>query len=348
MIVVGIDPHTKSHTAVAVSPATGELLDQLTVTSDRRGRTRLLAWAQSLDERRLFAVEDCRHITGGLERHLLTSGERVVRVPPKLMAGARRQARTYGKSDAIDAAAVARAALRESRLPEALPAGPRDDLRLLCDHRDDLVCERRRIQKRLRWHLHDLEVDLAVPPRVLDRYVWLDRIETALRALPASLRRRIAAEQVQRCRELTRQIRALESEIRAAVAELAPQLCELPGCAALTAASLVGRVGGVTRFAGEAAFAMHSGTAPLAVSSGRIDRHRLNRRGDRRLNATIHIIAVTQARMHPPAIAYLERKRCEGKSTREALRCLKRHIARTVYKMMLRVEQASREDVALT
>jgi len=340
VIVIGIDPHTKTHTAVALDSITGQILAETTVSADRSGHAELLGWARTLGPERLFALEDCRHVTGALERHLLPAGERLVRVAPKLMAGARRSSRTYGKSDPIDAAAVARAALREPNLPAARLAGVEGDLRLLVDHRDDLVGERKRIQKRLRWHLLDLEAGLELPPRVLDRYVWLDRVEAALQTLAPSTRRRIAQEQTRRCRKLTRQVRALEREIRSLVETLAPELCDLPGCAALGAAALVGRSGGAARFAGEAAFAMHSGTAPLRASSGTSARHRLNRRGDRRLNATIHIIAVTQARMHPPAIAYMERKKSEGKSTREALRCLKRHIARTVYKTMLQAERA--------
>ena len=154
------------------------------------------------------------------------------------------------------------------------------------------------------------------------------------------MRRRIALEQVRRCRELTREVRALEREIRALMRVLAPELLALPGCSALSAAQLVGQVAGAARFRSEAAFAMHAGTAPLAASSGKTARHRLNRRGNRRLSSVLHIIAVTQARMHPPAVAFVERKRAEGLSTREALRCLKRHIARTVCRTMHRAEQA--------
>ncbi len=340
MIVIGIDPHMKTHTAVAVDAASGRTLAEKTVSSDARGHEELLLWARALGSERCFAVEDCRHVSGRLERHLLPRGERLVRVPPKLMARARSSARTYGKSDPIDAACVARAALREPGLPEAHLAGPEQDVRLLVDHRDDLVGERQRIQKRLRWHLHDLEVDLELPPRVLDRYVWLDRIAEALQAVSPDTRRRIALEQTRRCRELTAEIRALEREIRTMMRALAPELLTLPGCSALSAAQLVGQVAGASRFAGEAAFAMHVGTAPLPVSSGKSTRHRLNRCGNRRLNATIHMIAITQARMHPPAIAYMERKRAEGMSSREARRCLKRHITRMVFKTMLRSERA--------
>ena len=338
MIVIGIDPHMKTHTAVALDAATGRSIAELTVTCDDRGHDELLAWARSLSNDRYFAIEDCRHVSGRLERHLLPRGERVVRVPPKMMAGARHSARSYGKSDPIDAACIARAALREPSLPEASLTGPEQDVRLLSDHRDDLVDERKRIQKRLRWHCHDLEIGLDLPSRVLDRYVWLDRLESVLSALPASTRRRIALDQLRRCRDLTREIRSLERELRCVMRELAPDLLALPGCSALNAAHLIGQTAGVSRFSGEAAFAMHVGCAPLPVSSGQSNRHRLNRCGNRRLNSTIHMIAVTQARMHPPAIAYMERKQTEGMSYREALRCLKRLLSRVVFKTMLRAE----------
>jgi transposase len=340
VIVIGIDPHMKSHAAVALDAASGRSLGHITVGSDKAGCEALVAWARGLGAERLIAIEDCRHVSGRLERGLLPHGERLVRVPPKLMAKARASARTPGKSDPIDAECVARAALREPQLPEARLAGPEADVRLLADHRGDLVGERKRLQNRLRWHLHDLGLDLALPARALDRYVWLDRVEASLAVLPASMRVRIALEQVRRCRELTREVRALEREIAALVRTLAPELLALPGCSALSAAQLLGQVAGAGRFRNEAAFAMHVGAAPLLASSGKTARHRLNRRGNRRLNSVLHIIAVTQARMHPPAIAFVARKRAEGMSMREALRCLKRHIARTVFRTMRRAEQA--------
>lgn len=341
MIVIGIDPHMKTHTAVAVDSVTGASVGMRTVSGDGTGHDALLAWARDLGTDRFFAIEDCRHVSGRLERHLLPRGERVVRVPPKLMAGARHSARTYGKSDPIDAACVARAALREPGLPEACLAGPEHDVRLLVDHRDDLVDERKRIQKRLRWHCHDLEVALEIPARVLDRYVWLDRLQGALEALPDSTRRRIAVAELCRVRELTVEVRELEREIRELMRRISPDILTIPGCSAISAAHLVGQTAGVSRFSGEAAFAMHIGVAPLPVSSGKSSRHRLNRCGNRKLNSVVHMIALTQARMHPPAIAYMERKQAEGMSYREALRCLKRLIARTVFKTMLRAEKAA-------
>src|SRR5450756_1027680 len=146
----------------------------------RRGHERLIAWARRLTPERRFAIEDCRHVSGHLERALIAAGERCVRVPPKLMAQTRRSARRRGKSDAIDAACVARAALREPGLPEARLAGPERALRLLVDHRSDLVGERTRIQNRLRWHLHDLGLGLEVPPKALGRACWLARLEEEL------------------------------------------------------------------------------------------------------------------------------------------------------------------------
>ena len=340
MIVVGIDPHMKTHTAVALDAVTGRSVGTRTVTGDAPGHDELLVWARGLGPDRRFAIEDCRHVSGRLERHLLPRGERVVRVPPKMMAGARSSARTYGKSDPIDAAAVARAALREPNLPQAALCGPEQDARLLADHRDDLVGERKRIQKRLRWNCHDLEVGLELPSRVLDRYVWLDRLEGVLVALPETYRRRIALSELRRCRELTIEIRELEREIRELARRLAPGLLAIPGCSAISAAHLLGQTAGFSRFSGEAAFAMHAGCAPLSVSSGKSSRHRLNRCGNRKLNSVIHMIALTQARMHPPAVAYMTRKQAEGMSYREALRCLKRHISRALFKTMVRAERA--------
>ena len=143
-----------------------------------------MGWARSIGDERLWALEDCRHVTRGLESALLAAGERVVRVPPRLTAPQRRRNRTRGKSDRIDAVAVARAALREPQLD-----GPRADeeklreLKLLVDHRDDLVDERRRCQQRLRWHLHELDPNLHVPLGALDRMVWIDRLARQLARL---------------------------------------------------------------------------------------------------------------------------------------------------------------------
>ena len=331
MIVIGIDPHKQTHTAVAVEASTGELVDELTVPARKGGHERLLDWARALHGERRFALEDCRHVSGSLERLLLARGETVVRVPPKLMAGTRRSARERGKSDAIDAAAVARAALREPGLPPARLEGATREIRLLLDHREDLVAERTRIQQRLRWHLHDLDPALEIPAGALDRQVWLKRLSRRLARLEQTVQVRICRELVSRCGELARRADELERELASLIGQQAPALLELPGCGVLTAAKLVAETAGVERFRSDSKLALHAGAAPLDASSGRQQRHRLNRSGNRQLNCALHRIAVTQGRHHPPARAYLERKQAEGKSRREALRCLKRHLARTVY-----------------
>jgi len=331
VIVIGVDPHKATHTAAAVADGIGELLAERTAKARRTGHEELLDWARSLADERLWALEDCRHVSVSLERFLLASGERVVRVPPKLMAGARRSSRTRGKSDAIDALAVARAALREPELASARLDGPEREIRLLVDHREDLVAERTRIQQRLRWHLHELHPELVLPAGCLDRRVWLERLARRLARAEQTAQVRICRELVSRCRELTRRAAELERELSALVHVHAATLLELPGCGVLTAAKIVGETAGAERFSGEAKLAMHAGTAPLPASSGAHQRHRLNRSGNRQLNCALHRIAVTQGRWHPPARAYLARKESEGRSRKEALRCLKRHLARLVY-----------------
>jgi len=345
MIVVGIDPHKKTHTAVAIDAATAAARGEITVSSGKEGHGRLLAWARGLDGEHRFAIEDCRHVSGSLERFLIGRGERVVRVPPKLTARARRTARARGKSDPIDARAVAEAALREPSLPEARLSGAEHDVRLLVDHREDLVGERTRIQSRLRWHLHDLELGAGVPPKALDRFKWLDRLAAELTAAPATVQTSIAADLVGRCRSLTVEINRIERGIATTMAAMAPQLLATPGCGALISARLIGETGGAGRFKGEAAFAMHTGTAPLPVSSGQTSRHRLNRSGNRRLNSALHMIAVTQIRMHEPARAFMARKQAEGKSGREALRCLKRYIARSIFGLLKEIDAAGTGQV---
>jgi transposase len=334
MIVIGIDPHKRTHTAVAVDRATGEHRGELTVEARERGQGELLRWARELDSERTFALEDCRHVSGSLERSLIAHGERIVRVAPKLMGENRRSSRGYGKSDAIDALAVARAALREPGLPEAHLAGPELEVKLLADHRDDLVGESNRTINRLRWHLHDLDPTLQVPRGRVGRSSWMERLSRRLARLEQTSRVRIARRQLRRLRSLAREIKEAEDELGALVRAQAPELLELPGCGTLSAAKLIAEVAGARRFSSDAKLAMLAGAAPLDASSGRQQRHRLNRRGNRQLNLALHRIAVTQARLHPPARAYLERKRAEGKSRREALRCLKRYLARAVWRTL--------------
>lgn len=336
MIVIGADPHKSTHTAAAVCSATGELRSSETVAARTAGHAQLLDWARALDEQRVWAIEDCRHVSGGLERFLVERGERVVRVAPKLMAGARRSARERGKSDPIDATAVARAALREGveTLPEAFLDECSLAIKLLADHREDLVAESTRIQNRLRWHLHDIDPGLAPPGRALRHQHVLRGLGARLARREQTVRVRVARDLVRRCAALGREQRLLEQELGARVRQQAPELLELPGCGVLTAAKLIAEIAGAGRFATDAQLARHAGIAPLLASSGARHRHRFDRRGNRQLNSAFHRIAITQARIHPEARTFLARKRSEGKSNREALRSLKRHLVRRVHHLL--------------
>lgn len=332
MIVIGADPHKSQHTVAATEAATGELLDDLMVAAKPKGHAELLRWARALGPERLWAIEDCRHLTGNLERFLVAHGERVVRVAPKHMAGARRSMRARGKSDPIDALAVARAALREG--PDKLPSAFLDEqamqIKLLLDHREDLEQESTRIVGRLRWHLVDLWPELELPVRAFERMVWLERVGRRLARAEQSTRVSICREQIRELKRLLRRSRELERELAVLVQAKNPALLELPGCGTLTAAKLIAQTAGAERFPTEAHFARLAGVAPIPVSSGRKQRHRLDRGGDRQLNCALHRIAVTQGRVHAPARAYLARKQSEGKSRMEALRCLKRQLVRPV------------------
>jgi transposase len=330
MVVIGIDSHKSTHTAVAVDE-TGRKLAERTVAARAAGHLELVRWAARFPER-TFALEDCRHLSRRLSSDLLLAGESVVRVPPKLMAGARRSSREPGKSDPIDALAVARAALRED-LPAAVLDGPERDLRLLVDHRDDLVAERTRLQNRLRWHLHELDPGNEPVARGLDRRVVLDRLAERLADAPGTVAR-IARELVVRIRELTAVINDLEREIAGLAATLSPTLLDLAGCGSLGAAKLVGETAGIGRFHSAAAFARHNGTAPLPVWSGNTERHRLSRAGNRQLNVAIHRIAITQIRLGGAGRAYLDKRLAAGDTKAEAIRALRRRISDEVYRRM--------------
>src|SRR5215203_5416324 len=272
MIVLGADTHKRSHTVAVVAAVTGELRGEQTVQVGARGFGALLRWARGLDGERVWALEDCRHVSGGLERFLIARGERVLRIPTHLTSRARRSARQRGKSDPIDALTVARVALQEGL--ESFPVvhldGPELDLRLLVDHRERLVRQRVALNSTLQWHLHDLWPEL--------------------------------------------------------------QLLGEPGFGPLTAAKLVGEIAGAQRCATAAKLARAAGVAPIPASSGNTQRQRLGQGGNRQINAALHRVIVTRARCHPQTQDYIARRRAEGKTTREASRCLKRYLARHVWR----------------
>ena len=336
MIVLGADMHKSSHTLAAVAAATGEMLDEKTAAVGARGFDAGLRWARGVGRERVWALEDCRHVSGSFERFLIARGERVVRVPTRLMASSRRLSRERGKSDRIDAIAVARAALAEGigTLPTAELAGPELDIRLLVDHRERLVRQRVGLNNSLQWHLHDLWPELQLPGSSLFYGKWGPRIARRLARAEQTMRVRIARDELRRLRELTQAINALEREIAGLVAQVAPRLLCEPGIGPLTAAKLVGEIAGAARFSSDAKLARAAGLAPIPVSSGRTDRHRLDRGGNRQINAAIHRVAITRARCHPETIDYIARKQTQGKTHREAVRSLKRHLARRVWQLL--------------
>jgi len=296
MVIIGVDSHRRTHTVVAVD-GNGRKLAEKTVATTADGHLELVRWARRWRDR-TWALEDCRHLTRRLEGDLLGAGGRVLRVPPKLMAGMRRSTREPGKSDPIDALSVARAALREPHLPVASLDGPEREVRLLVDHRVSLIGDRTRMQSRLRWFL--VELGIAEPAlRTLAQPTALARLERELvsRSEPSA---RISRDLLARIRELTTAINALGREIEGLTEVLAPSLLALHGCGHLTAGKLLGETGGIARFRSRAAFATHNGTAPIPVWSGNTVRHRLNRGGNRQLNLAIHRIAVTQLQKEGP------------------------------------------------
>jgi transposase len=238
VITIGIDPHKDTHTAAAVEDATGQLLGELTVPGTEEGHRRLLTWAHEFAEQRpRFALEDCRHVNGRLERFLLAADETVLRVGTRMSAHARQGARTYGKSDSIDALAVARAALREPGLPHATNDPKLRELKLLVDHREDLVGERTAQSMRLRWLLHDLDAGLEPTARTLGEEKVRRGLSQRLGRYGEGVQVRICRELLARIGELTRAIDALREEIAALVRPIAPALLAISGVGELAAAS---------------------------------------------------------------------------------------------------------------
>jgi len=336
MIVIGADTHKRNHALAAVDSGTGVVVDELQITADEDGHLHALAWAERLGAEMVWALEDCRLVAGRLERALIAAGQRVIRVPPRLMGQSRRGEREIGKSDRIDARAIARAVLKDGI--EHFPAAFLDDdaleIRLLHDHRSALIGERSRQINRLRWQLVALcpELEAELPSRSLRHEPHITKVARRLARMAPTARVRIAKQLTASIRSLTHQINQLENELDRLVSAHSPGLLAETGIGALTAATLIGRTAGAERFPTDAHFARLAGAAPIPASSGRTVRHRLDRGGDRQINCALHTIALTRMRLDPDTRAYVQRRKAEGKTTREILRCLKRSIARLVWK----------------
>jgi transposase len=345
-VLIGVDPHKASFAVAALDEATGELVELASFPQNRLGLRSLERWARRFPERR-WAVENA----GGLGRHLAvrlaTVGEFVVDVPPKLSARVRvLSTGNARKNDGVDALAIALAASRNERLTAVDPQADSEVLRLLSERREDLVAERTRALNRLHGLLRDL-----VPGGVA-RTLSADRAARILRGIrpqggaSARLRRQLASEVLRDIRTLDRKIAELNERIETEVEASGTALTEIFGVGPILAARIIGAVGDVARFPSKGHFASYSGTAPLEASSGEVVRHRLSLAGNRKLNYALHMVAVCQARSDARGGVYYRKKMAEGKSRKEALRCLKRRISDAVFKSLVANSQAPSRNAA--
>ena len=345
-VLIGVDPHKASVAIAAVDEDLGELLERAAFPQDRAGLRSLERWAKRFPERR-WAVENA----GGLGRHLAVrlaaSGESVVDVPPKLSARVRvLSTGNARKNDGVDALATALAASRNERLTMVDPEAASEALRLLSERREDLVAERTRALNRLHGLLRDLL------PGGVARTLSAERAARILRGIrsqegtSARLRRQLASEVLRDVRTLDRKIADLDGRIEAEVEASGTTLTEIFGIGTILAARIVGSVGDVGRFPTKAHFASYSGTAPLEASSGEVVRHRLSLAGNRKLNYALHMVAVCQARSDALGGTYYRKKIAEGKSRKEALRCLKRRVSDAVFRSLVADSQATARSAA--
>lgn len=333
--IIGVDAHKRVHQAVAID-AVGHELGQWRGANTPAAWQKLAAWAAQWPSDRSWGIEGAGQYGRGLAQHLVTAGERVVEVNPRQTAVMRRGGRARGKSDRLDALAVARVVLQEgAALPQVVAEDMTAVLAVLVAERDGAVAE----ATRLRNQLHQLLLQLSF----VDPQAWPDLTAAAavrgltayqapssdavVQARAASVRRLAA-----RLTLALEQAATLQQEIETGAGQTVPALLTLPGVAALTAGMLAAHLGCGPRFATDAQLAAYAGVAPLDAASGDHIRHRLNRTGNRALNALIHRIALVQARCYPPAQTYLARRQAEGKTRKEALRALKRFIVRAVFR----------------
>jgi transposase len=334
MLIIGVDAHKTVHAAVALDNA-GREVDQWRGANRLEGWEDLRDWARALDAERQWGIEGAGQYGRGLAQLLVAGGAVVWEVNPRQTAAMRRGGRQRGKTDRLDALAVARVVRQEGN---ALPRVQREDetvvLDVVVEERAGALAAATRARNQLHQVLHQLDPDYRQRWPDLTDLRQIEELTTVQNWGPgritdtrAATVRRLAA----RLLLAETQAEEIKAEIeRIAVLDLQP-LIALKGVGALRAGMLAAELGPGDRFASDAQLAMHAGVAPVEASSGPIVRHRLNRAGNRQLNALFHGIAQSQAQHHPPAQAYLARRRSEGKTEREAIRALCRYLARTVW-----------------
>jgi transposase len=332
--VIGVDPHRDTHALAIVDVRTGGIVFETSVAASSGGYARALELARvQAPGRRAFAVEGTGSFGAGLTRFLVGQGERVLEV-----GRLRRGRRAGGKTDALDAIRAARSVLSQTQPAEPRAGGEREALRALMAAREGAVNARRAGLCQLRDLLITTPEPLRSELRPLTRAQLLRRL-TAMRPQrhrDVELRGALQALRAVagRVRQLSAEERELAGEIETLTRKLAPQLLDQPGVGPLVAAQILISWSHRGRIRSEAAFARLAGSAPIPASSGQTIRYRLDRSGDRRLNRALHMILVTRRRAHAPTIAYINRRIQEGKSRREASRCLKRYLARNLYRLL--------------
>jgi transposase len=346
-VLIGIDPHKASVAVAVVDEAVGDLVEHASFLQDRAGLRALQRWAKRFPKRR-WAVENASGLGRHLAGRLAAAGESVVDVPPKLSARVRMLSTGNArKNDGLDALATALAASRNERLAVVDPeAGSAEVLRLLSERREDLVAERTRALNRLHGLLRDLVPGGVAGTLSAHRAARILRGIRRPQGASACLRRRLASEILRDIRTLERKIADLNERIEAEVEASGTALTEIFGMGPILAAKIIGTVGDVARFPTKAHFASYSGTAPVEASSGEVVRHRLSLAGNRKLNNALHMVAICQARLDARGGAYYRKKIAEGKSRKEALRCLKRRISDAVFKSLMADSQAPSRSAA--
>jgi transposase len=345
-VMIGVDPHKASHTAAALDEH-GQLLGQQRIAASVDGYQELRRWAGRWPQR-CWAVEGAHGIGRALAQRLVSDGEQVLDVPAKLAARVRVLSVGHGrKSDGDDAISVASTA---RSVPSLRQVGVEDQatvLHLLTKRRQDLVAARTQTINRL----HRLLMDLV--PGGTRRNLTTKRAAALLAAVtpagaPAVTRWELATALVADARQLEQRIAQVEARIKTAVTRSNTSLLGLFGVGPVLAATFLGEVGDIGRFPSKHHFAAHTGTAPLEASSGQVIRHRLSRAGDRKLNHALYMMAMVQVRRPSAGQAYYRRKLAEGKSPKEALRCLKRRLSDAVYRCLLADRDNQRRSAVTT
>jgi transposase len=332
-VAIGIDAHKETLAAAAVD-VVGRVLVEAEFRNDPSGHKRLLVWVNARPGTRRVGIEGSGSYGAGVARVLLAAGEDVREVPTSLSSRERQRRPTYGKSDPIDAVAIARVVARDEPLGSPARVEALTELKLLCDYRDEAVRTRTRLANQAHMELvimrpgYQEKVPNLRAKGHVTAALMLIRRDRSVRA--DLVRRRIAA-----IRRLEREIADTNKQIAAKVKATGTTLVEIPGVGPLIAAKILGEVGDVRRIRSKAAFGHLSGTAPVLASSGGTHRHRLNRGGNRQLNWALHYVALVQWRSCSTAKEYVVRHRAAGKSHKEAMRCLKRQLANVIYRTMV-------------